>query len=107
MRHNIFKFKTEIKSILEKEKVGVLFCTEVDADDVLNNFSIPQHDTFYPMTNKEEAAPKIRILAVAKRGTDVTLSFREDLMTCDYPSLWVEARSKEGTKFIIGGLYRE
>ena len=52
--------------MLQKEKIDVLFCTEVNAMNVVNNFNINDYETHYPLTNKSEKEQKIRILAVSK-----------------------------------------
>ena len=91
-----------------KEKIDVLFCTEVDSTEVKGNFTIPYYDSLYPLTVEDDAKPKIRIMALAKRDTKMTFTLREDLMSRGFPSMWVEARTSDGgAKLLVGGLYRE
>ena len=92
--------------MLKTEKIDIIFVTEIDLTDIRGNFNIPNYTTFYPLEDTTKNDEKIRVICLARNNSTISYILRNDLMTPDESSIWVEARSKEGAKFLVGGFYR-
>jgi len=104
VRHEIEFHETDIKLILSKEVVDVMFLTEVDSRTIHGNFNIENYDTHY---QKIENGKKTRIVCLTKAGSDITFVARPELMSKLFPSIWIEARMANKKKYMICGFYRE
>ena len=56
--------------------------------------------------NKQTHHP-IRIIALVHNSLQENIRLREDLMSTEFPSIWLELMNERESNLIIGGYYRE
>ena len=96
--------ETEIRQKLQELGLDVLFLLETDVKnlDVKKPPIYEGYSTICPLKNTKETT---RILAIAKQTLKVKK--REDLMSKEISSIWIEVTSERAEKFLVGGFYRE
>ena len=93
-----------IKQLISAQKLDMLFVQECDIKNV-DPKNPPRIQDFQTICPKKMTKETTRILLLIKE--DIKMTVREDLMSSDISSIWIETRSDKGTKTIIGSLYRE
>ena len=82
---------------------------ECYATDIqLNNsedFQIKGSNTV--IQKRESATDKVRIVAYVSDSILCQISVKEELMSIEFPSIWLELRKKHTTPVAICGMYRE
>ena len=82
------------------------FLTETDTKNVDSpeDYKIEGYETILPKIHNDK---KKRIIALKKTDSDATSKIRDDLMSPDFPSIWIEWESTYTKNTLIGGFYRE
>jgi len=95
IRRGLIKRELELKNILNSEKVNIMFLVETDIT-MLNGkkeYKIEGYETILQKT--EQNTEKIRIIGLVKEEMLNISKVRNDLMTKEFPSIWLEVtRSK-------------
>ena len=59
------------------------------------------------LQQKDEQDENLRIIALIEEELSKNVKIREDLMSTEFPSIWIEVRKKNEKGILIGGFYRE
>ena len=99
--------ENEIKLLLKTEKFDILFLNETDTKQILSkkDYQIEGFETIIAKSPKNSTL--IRIICLVKIELMERTSCNEDLMSPEFPSIWLEIKDPYGKKLIIGGFYRE
>ena len=103
--------RTELKNLLEKEDIDVLFLTETDSNnlDSESDYIIQGYKTILPL--KKNNSDKVRILCLVMEAISSQVKPVPELMNPSFPSIWIEIKgnfdTNSGNDMIIGGFYRE
>ena len=96
----------EIKYLLPAEKFDVLFLTETDVIiQKEKEFQIEGCKTVLPL--KLDSVEKSRIICHIKNEWFSKITIRNDIMSKQFASIWIEIKTSNLTSSIIGGFYRE
>ena len=101
-----YERELEIKHLLQEEKIDVIFLTETDVllqSD--NEYQIEGFKTVLPIKSNHE--DKTRIICLIKNEWMSKCTIRNELMTSDFASIWIEIKTSNLRSSIIGGYYRE
>ena len=106
IRRGLIKRETEIKNLITEQDLDVLILVETDTNMVTTekDYMIPGFKTWLPI--KKETSDKTRLLMLTKLDKP-KIKIREDLMSADFPSIWIEEDLENVKNLIIGGFYRE
>ena len=100
------KRENEITNLLLTEKLDVLFLTETDTKSInCANYKIKGYSTFTQASSED--SEMIRIIALVKENCGVEINLRKDLMSCSFPSIWLEIKDKHQSNSMVGGFYRQ
>ena len=69
------------------------------------NYKIRGFSTLLPIVEDEQ--DMVRIIAIVRDELGLDFQLREDLMSADFPSIWVEVTDIQKSKIILGGFYRQ
>ena len=94
----------DIQNTLDSENIDLLFLQEVEIKDIDKN-EPPRFEKYTTVCPKKDTKNKTRILMLIREN--IKIKIREDLMSKEISSIWVELQTQNGTKTIIGSLYRE
>ena len=107
IRRGLIKCETELKNILETEKINIMFLVETDVI-LLNGKEDYKLEGFSTViTNQDSADEKIRVLGLVHEDLATNIKVREDLMSKQFPSIWLELQRESKKNVLIGGFYRE
>ena len=83
------------------------FITETDTKSLIqeSDYQIQGYKTIFPKKIKETS--KVRILAFVKESLANHVILRSDLMSNEFPSIWIEVSNQIQKNTIIGGFYRQ
>jgi exonuclease III len=90
----------EITNLIASEKIDIISLSEVDLPIGEDTIFIEGFRTVLPMRRKPE--DKVRIMSLVRESVFSTTSVRQDLMSPDLPSIWLEYQG-----FLLCSLYRE
>ena len=95
-----------MKMWLKQEELDVAFLVEADSNIIktAEDYKIEEYETVLPNIHEEN---KVRIIALRKNNASVDICARKDLMSPDFPSIWMEAKIENKKSILIGGFYRE
>ena len=103
IKRGLVKRELEIKELLNKEKINILFLTETDI--ILCNTEDYKIEGFTTIFQKRESEnEKIRIVALIKEDVESQISVKESLMSTDVPSIWLELKAEHSVPFVICGM---
>ena len=87
--------------------MNILFLVEKDVKlmNVSKDYQIQNFQTV--TTLKKSNEDKIRVLCLIDENVKNVAKTREDLMSEDFPSIWIEITSQFNKNFLICGFYRE
>ena len=79
------------------------FITETDTKSLIqeSDYQIQGYKTIFPKKIKETS--KVRILAFVKESLANHVILRSDLMSNEFPSIWIEVSNQIQKNTIIGG----
>ena len=82
--------ESEIKSILKEEEVDIMFLTETDTRAVLKetDYQLAGYNTILP--KKVNDLEYTRIIALVSHKISNRIKVRNDLMSPNFPSIWLE-----------------
>jgi hypothetical protein len=87
--------------------VGIITETEIPASSH-GNFNVEGYHTFLPVSHSELLkTDKYRVMVVVRSAMAALTKIRLDLMHLAVQTIWIQLDLGAGTRFLIGGLYRE
>ena len=95
IRRGLITREQEIKELLRTEDIDILFLEETDVEQVhiTNNISFNNYKIISCLCKSENE--KTRMVSLVKDGQMAeSISVRIDLMSTEFPSIWLELRSK-------------
>ena len=106
IRHGLIKHEQELKVWMENENLDIAYLVETDTTDVTTpeDYQILGYETILPLINTDQ---KTRIIALSRTSTGNKTKVRKDLMSTNFPSIWLEYETKYKKNTLIGGFYRE
>ena len=84
----------------------MLFLTETDM--VINrqdDYRLPGFNTIFQKRETENG--KVRIVALIEESVESQITVKENLMSTNFPSIWLELKSKHAVPVAICGIYRQ
>ena len=108
IRRGLVKRELEIRELLNKQDLPVLFLVETDTMQILEqkDYSVEGFKTIFH--KKEKSSNKTRIICLVKiEVQDSKIHIREDLMSSEFPSIWIEIIKTHNPNKQICGFYRE
>ena len=93
--------------LLSSEKIDIAFLTETDINSLKNaeTYIISGYKTVLPIKKKD--CELVRIICLIRESLLPDINIRTDLMSCEFPSIWVDYTSDPNTKPMrIAGFYR-
>ena len=81
----------EFKELLHKEEIDVTFLVETDTEMIKEEkeYKIPEYITIMPKL--AETDHKTRILGLVREESMSEMKIRNDLMSENFPSIWLES----------------
>ena len=106
IKRGLVKRELEIKELLKNEEINILFLTE--SDIILGKTDDYKIEGFTTVFQKRESEnEKIRVVAFIKEDVESQIIVKENLMSFEVPSIWLELKAEHSVPFIICGVYRE
>ena len=107
VRRGLIKQELEVKNILQDEKIDIMFLVEVDTNliKIKTDFILAGYETVVQKRKSDEE--KVRVVWVFKEELSSEIKVREDLMSNEFPSIWLEVKQNTGKNLLVGGYYRE
>ena len=107
IRRGLLKRELELKDMLNSEKLNIMFLVETDTKMLhgKNDYKIEGYETILQKTNKSNE--KIRIICLVKEETFKCTKIREDLMSSEFPTIWLEITRNNQKNLLVCGFYRE
>ena len=99
IRRGYHKKELEILNFIKDKKIDILTILECDICDLPN---IPGFQAIFP---KHRNSNNARLLLLAKK--ELSVKVRDDLMTDEVPTVWVELELKSEKNVLICSIYRE
>ena len=92
---------------LEEEEIDIMFLVEVDTNliKIKTDFILAGYETAVQKRKSDEE--KVRVICVFKEELSSEIKVREDLMSNEFPSIWLEVKQNTGKNLLVGGYYRE
>ena len=92
---------------MHSEKIDVLFLVESDTEEDLTKkyYKIPYYETYLPL--QKDGKIEFRIISLVSERVAKQIKVREDLMSCDFPAIFLEYSRGRRKSLVIGGFYRE
>ena len=86
------------KTMLKEEDLNVLFLVETDTKSVKTpeEYRVEGFITVLPKREKNE--DMVRMIALMDEETSKQAKIREDLMSSEFPSIWIEVERKKEKK---------
>ena len=104
IRRGLVRREKELEEILRREAVDVMFLVETDTSSINEeekDYAIAGYRTILPKL--DETDNKVGILGLIKEEHSSKIKVRSDLMSEDFPSIWLEAERKNRRSLVIGG----
>ena len=107
IRRGLVKRELELKLMLHEEKISIMFLTETDTKAIKSSedYKIKGYETI--LQKRLEDNETIRVVCLVKVDMKDQIRLREDLMSPDFPSIWLEMTRNNEKGCIISGFYRE
>ena len=107
MRRGLIKHELAIKDLLVSEKLDILFLVETGFNSIKSNteYIINGYETILQLT--DEKCSKVRIMALVSNDINQDMVVLKEIMTPQFPSIWLEFSPTKENKVTIGGFYRE
>ena len=107
IRRGLIKHETEIKQLLNEEKMTIMFLVETDTKMIRTPEEYKLEGFITILQKKDEQDENLRIIALIEEELSKNVKIREDLMSTEFPSIWIEVRKKNEKGKLIRGFYRE
>ena len=97
----------ELIRMLQNESIDVIFLTETDTRSLEKeeSYGIKGYCTVFP--ERKTKTSKIRIIGLIKDSLMPGIKIRRDLMSEEFPSIWIEVNNFEHKPMLIGGFYSQ
>jgi hypothetical protein len=107
IRRGLIVREIELKNMLNDEKIDIMFVTETDTKTLENekSYQVEGYNTIFPQ--RKNADSKVRIICLAKINLYARIKIRRDLMSGDFPSIWLELSNGIHKSLLIAGFYRQ
>ena len=92
---------------MEDEKIDIIFLTETDtkALEKEESYCVKGYHTIFP--KRKVFNSKIRIIALIRETLMPRIKLRNDLMSDEFPSIWIEINNVPHKSLLISGFYRQ
>ena len=107
IRKGLILREEELKSIIQQNKLNIVFLVETDTNAVNNETDFKIRGFKTVIQNKKEDKQQTRIICLIDESISNQITIRKDLTSPNFPSLWVELDNVQGVNTICGGFYRE
>jgi hypothetical protein len=93
--------------MLNSEKLNIMFLVETDTKlpNGKSDYKIEGYATVLQKTN--QSTDKIRIIGLVEEDTFKYTKIREDLMSTEFPTIWLEIIRTNYKNLLVCGFYRE
>ena len=90
IRRGLLTKESELTHLLNNEKIDIMFLTETDSQNLINedSYVIKGYKSFLPLKNPNINV--VRIVCLVKENLLPFIKVRSDLMSEDFPSIWLE-----------------
>ena len=110
IRKGLLKYLDEINHVLSEENIGICFLIEVDdSQDNLNDLNKTNPKAFPNFTVHTskclDQSDRARIIVLVHE--DIPFKIRDDLMSHEAETIWLELSRKHHKNIIVGGIYRQ
>ena len=108
IRRGLLTREKELVNLLATENIDLIFITETDTKNIKKeeDYTIQGYKTILPLFNSENQ--KIRIIGLVKTEISTQFKFRQDLMSVQFPSIWLEySDTNNKNQTLFAGFYRE
>ena len=107
IKHGLIKREQELKIFLEQEKIDIIFLTETDTKAIQkeSDYQIKGFETFLPI--KKSHTDAVRIIALVKNRLVNNIKLRSEIMSGDFPSIWLELTEAQNKTTLLAGSYCE
>ena len=106
IRRGLIKRELELKNLLYNEKIDIIFLTETDTKNLSteSDYLIQEYKTILPIIDPKCGV--VRIISLVKENLLPNLKVRSDLMSKEFPSIWLEFKADQNKKStLIAGFY--
>ena len=110
IRKGLIKHLAEINHVLSEENVGICFLIEVDdSQDNLSNLNTTNPKAFpdYTVHTSKCVAQTDRVRIIVLVHEDISFKIRDDIMSPEAETIWLEISRKYHKNVIVGGIYRQ
>jgi len=109
LQRGLVKREAELMDLMKEENIDIMILTEVDINFAKSKDSLnfPSFTTILPKVREESS--KVRVMVLLKQELNDYIRVRDDLMTHEIQSIWLEVLQGKKRKkpTLICGLYRE
>ena len=93
--------------MLQEENIDVMFLSETDTVHIKseNDYRIVGYSIIHQ--KREQVTDKLRLICLFKVTMEKNIVIRNDLMSSNLPSIWLEYKEPNKEALLIGGFYRE
>ena len=106
IRRGLVTREPELRILLKSEDIDVIFLTETDTKNTVNedSYTIEGYKTILPL--KSISNNLTRILCLVKENLVNAITVRADLMNEEFPSIWIEYKQERKKSTLLAGFYR-
>ena len=106
IRRGLVTREPELRILLKSEDIDVIFLTETDTKNIVNedSYKIEGYKTILPL--KSISNNLTRILCLVKENLVNAITVRADLMNEEFPSIWIEYKQERKKSTLLAGFYR-
>ena len=107
IRRGLIVRDLELKEMLKNENIDVIFLTETDTKAIQKEegYLIQGYKTLFQERKTDQS--KLRIVCLVKNSLVQNMKIRKDLMSSEFPSIWIEVSTKQNKQCLIAGFYRQ
>ena len=106
IRRGVLKRECEIVNVLKEENLDILFLTETDIIiEEEEDLKIEGYKSFFQLRKSNNE--KIRIIALVENEMANNTVLRKEVMSTEFPSIWLQTKSTNEKPICIAGFYRQ
>ena len=105
VKSGLIRRELEIRNLIENENIDVLFLKETDSNQLQteSDFTITGFITIFQ--KREDNCEKVRLICLVKESLMTNFTVRQDLMSTDFPSIWLEVNETNKQTVLLSGFY--